>query len=344
MKYKLFGKSGLRVSELCLGAMTFGDGESWLSGREESFRILSAYAEAGGNYIDTANIYAHGQSEQIVGEFISSDREQFVIATKYTHAFPGTAPVNGAGNHRKSMVSALDSSLKRLNTDYIDIYWLHLWDFLTPVDEVMRALNDAVAAGKIHYIGFSDVPAWIVVQANMVAERHGWNPITGLQLEYSLVQRSIERELIPMARAFDISVNAWSPLSSGVLSGKYTRGKEADFRRGSAGFDIHTLNDEKRLIAEAVDEIADEIGISSAAVALSWVLCKGTIPILGARTSEQLADNLTCLDCKLTEKQIAKLDEISAIDFGHPYDMLDNPGVIAVTYGGFREQIDFPAG
>lgn len=340
MKYKLFGNSGLRVAELCLGTMTFGDGADWFSGRAEAFKMLEAYTAAGGNFLDTANIYTGGQSEQIVGEFIKQDRESFVVATKYTHGFPGEVPVNGAGNHRKSMTQALDASLKRLDSDYIDIYWLHMWDFLTPVDEVMRALNDAVTAGKILYIGFSDTPAWVVVQANMLAERYGWNPIIGLQLEYSLLQRSIERELIPMARQFDLAVTAWSPLSSGILSGKYTRGKEQDFRRGSSGFDIHIPNEEKLNVAAVVDQIADEIGYSSASVALSWLRGKGAIPILGARTAAQLNDNFNCLQVELSAAQTARLDDVSAIDLGHPYSMLGDANVQNIVYGGFVDRIE----
>ena len=340
MRYKLFGKSGLRVSELCLGSMTFGEGADWLSGREESLRILEAFAEADGNYIDTANIYAGGQSEQIVGEFIKSERERFVVATKYTNAFAGTVPVNGAGNHRKSMRQALDSSLKRLSTDYIDIYWLHMWDFLTPVDEVMRAMDDAVTAGKILYVGFSDTPAWIVVMANMVAERYGWSPVTGLQLEYSLLQRSIERELIPMAAEFDISINAWSPLASGLLSGKYTRGVPSGNQRESAGFDNHRLSERNLQIAKAVDEIADEISVSSSSVSLNWLRAKNVIPIMGARTLEQAIDNLATLDWTMSVDQVRKLDEVSAIDPGHPYDILSNKLAREIAYGGFADRID----
>lgn len=340
MKYKLFGNSGLRVSELCLGTMTFGDGAEWFSGRSEAFSMLDAYAEAGGNFIDTANIYTGGQSEQIVGEFIKQDREAYVVSTKYTHGIPGQVPVNGAGNHRKSMMQALDASLKRLDTDYIDVYWLHMWDFHTPVDEVMRALNDAISAGKIQYIGFSDTPAWVVVQANMLAERYGWNPIIGLQLEYSLLQRSIERELIPMAKAFDIAVTAWSPLASGILSGKYTRGKEGDFRRKAAGFDIHALNEAKHKVASGLDVIADEIGQSSASVALSWVRANGAIPILGARTVVQLKENFNCLQFELSAEPMAKLNALSAIDLGHPYSMFEYDSVRDIVFGGFGSQIE----
>lgn len=338
MKYHLFGNTGLRVSELCLGTMTFGDGLDWFSGREESFKILDAFADHGGNYIDTANIYTGGQSEQIIGEFIKSNREQYVIGTKYTNAYPGAGPVNSAGNHRKNFKQSLEGSLQRLGTDYIDIYWLHIWDYLTPVDEVMRTMNDAVQEGKILYFGFSDTPAWIVTQANMLARQYGWNPISALQLEYSLLERSIERELLPMARAFDLSVNVWSPLSSGVLSGKYTRGDNKEFLRKNSGLDSH-FSEERFKVARVVDAVADEIGTSSSAVALSWVRSKGTIPIIGARTAEQLQDNLKCLNCQLSNEQIETLETASGFVAGHPYNIVTNKIMTGISTGGYRDQI-----
>jgi len=227
MKYYLLGKSGLRVSEICLGTMTFGNEWGWGASKDESRKIFDAYVDAGGNFIDTANIYTEGTSEKYIGDFISSDRDRFVIATKYTSNTRVGDP-NSGGNHRKNMVQSLEASLKRLNTDYIDLYWVHAWDPTTPVEEMMRALDDMVKSGKILYIGISDAPAWIVSQANTLANLKGWTEFVGIQIEYSLIERTSERELIPMANALDIGITAWSPLGSGVLTGKYNKSSKED--------------------------------------------------------------------------------------------------------------------
>ena len=230
MRYKLFGKSGLRVSELCLGTMTFGEDWGWGGSREECRNMFEAYAEAGGNFIDTANHYTNGTSETFVGEFIAQDRQRFVLSTKYTLNGRPSDP-NGGGNHRKSMIQALDASLKRLGTDYIDIYWLHAWDFMTPIEEVMRALDDLVRAGKVLYVGISDSPAWVIARANMLAELRGWSPFVGLQVPYSLIERTPEREFLPMAQSLDIAVCAWGAIGGGVLTGEVSRCR----RRGRPG-------------------------------------------------------------------------------------------------------------
>nr|HMQ54595.1 aldo/keto reductase [Anaerolineae bacterium] len=223
MRYKLLGRSGLRVSELALGTMTFGEEWGWGASKEESKKIFDAYAEAGGNFVDTANRYTEGTSEKFVGDFIAADREHFVVATKYTLFMRRDDP-NFSGNHRKNMVQALEASLKRLKTDYVDLYWVHAWDYTTPVEEVMRGLDDLVRSGKVLYIGISDTPAWIVSQANTMADLRGWSRFVGLQLRYSLIDRTVERELLPMARALDLGVTPWSVLGSGVLTGKYNQG------------------------------------------------------------------------------------------------------------------------
>jgi aryl-alcohol dehydrogenase-like predicted oxidoreductase len=222
VKYQLLGKSGLRVSELCLGAMTFGEEWGWGASKEECHKIFNAYVDAGGNFIDTANKYTEGTSEKYIGEFISSDRDRFVLATKYTSNTRRGDP-NAGGNHRKNMIQSLEASLKRVNTDYIDLYWVHAWDALTPIEEMMRALDDMVRSGKILYIGISDAPAWIVSQVNTLANLKGWTEFTGLQIEYSLIERTPERELLPMADALNIGVTAWSPLGGGFLTGKYNK-------------------------------------------------------------------------------------------------------------------------
>jgi aryl-alcohol dehydrogenase-like predicted oxidoreductase len=227
MKYYLLGKSGLRVSEICLGTMTFGEEWGWGAPKEESRKIFDAYVDAGGNFIDTANVYTDGTSERYVGDFISTDRDRFVVATKYTSNTRVGDP-NAGGNHRKSLVQSLEASLRRLNTDYIDLFWVHAWDPMTPIEEMMRALDDMVKSGKILYIGISNAPSWIVSQANILASLKGWTEFVGMQVEYSLIERTSERELLPMANALDIGITAWSPLGSGVLTGKYNKSNKND--------------------------------------------------------------------------------------------------------------------
>src|SRR5271169_6566712 len=229
MNYRLFGNSGLRVSEISLGTMTFGEDWGWGSSKDEARKIYDAYRAEGGNFIDTANLYTNGTSENFIGDFMRDHRQSVVLATKYTNCAPGD-DANASGNHRKSMVQALEASLLRLKTDYIDLYWLHIWDQMTPVEEVMRAFDDLVRQGKVLYIGVSDAPAWWIAQANTLAELRGWTQFIGLQIEYSLIERTVERELIPMAKAFNLGLVAWSPLAGGLLSGKYHSGGAAEGR------------------------------------------------------------------------------------------------------------------
>ncbi len=335
MRYKLFGTSGLRVSELCLGTMIFGDMRAVGATKEESRQIFEAFVEAGGNFIDTANTYANGMSEQLVGEFTQRERERFVIATKYTLSQRATDP-NGGGNHRKNLVHSLDASLKRLKTDYIDLYWLHAWDFLTPVEEVMRALDDQVRSGKILYVGVSDTPAWIVAQANTLAALRGWTPFVGLQVEYSLIERDVERELLPMARTFGMAVTPWSPLGGGVLSGKYNA------NRSAAGRLAEQVDERTLRIANGVREIAEEIQHSSAQVALAWLRSQpGTIiPIIGSRRAAQFRENLGCLDVQLTDDQVQRLNALSRPHLGFPHDFLASDGVRRLIYGETFDKLD----
>jgi aryl-alcohol dehydrogenase-like predicted oxidoreductase len=338
MKYKLLGKSGLRVSDIALGTMTFGDRWGWGADKTESRKIFDAYVDVGGNLIDTANQYTGGDSEEFLGEFIASEREKFVIATKYSLTMNPKDP-NGGGNHRKNLVQSLDASLKRLKTDYIDMYWLHAWDFMTPIEEVMRALDDQVRAGKILYIGISDTPAWIVAKANTIAELRGWTPFTGLQVSYSLVQREAERELIPMANALDIGVTAWAPLGGGVLSGKYKGGRPEDSKR--VDFTGESLSERNRSILETVESIAQEIGKTPAQVALNWIRQQeGTpIPIIGARTEKQIKDNLNCLTFELTPEQMDLLTKASSIPLGFPHDFLEADQLKQAIHGQFVGKI-----
>jgi aryl-alcohol dehydrogenase-like predicted oxidoreductase len=322
MRYKLLGKSGLRVSELSLGTMTFGEDWGWGSSRDESRRIFEAYVENGGNFFDTADGYTNGTSEKMLGEFVKGQRDRAVIATKYTfNTRPGDP--NGGGNHRKNMVQALEGSLKRLQTDYIDLYWVHAWDFLTPVEEVMRALDDVVRAGKVLYVGVSDFPAWLVARATTIAELRGWTQYVGLQIEYSLIERAPERELLPMAAALQIGVTASSPLASGLLTGKYNQaaGSADEAKRLDQTPGFVPLNDRNLKIAATVVEMANAIGKSPAQVALNWLRARyGVIPILGARKLSQFQDNLACLDWKLDSEQLEKLDDVSKIELGFPHD------------------------
>jgi aryl-alcohol dehydrogenase-like predicted oxidoreductase len=337
MKYKLLGKSGLRVAEICLGAMTFGESWGWGASRDESRAIFDLYTQSGGNFIDTADGYTNGESEKLVGEFIASERSRFVVATKYSfNGRPGDP--NAGGNHRKHMVEALEGSLKRLGTDHVDLYWLHAWDSMTPVEEVMRAFDDLVRAGKILYAGISDTPAWIIAQANTLAVLRGWTPYVGLQIEYSLIERTPERELLPMARALDIGVTAWSPLASGLLSGKYTKASAGSEPAGDKRLDKtnFTKLDERNLsIAKAVQKVADDLGRPPAQVALNWVRQRNNIiPIIGARKLSQAKDNLACLDFLLPGEIMQKLDEASRIELGFPHDFLTRPSVSDYLHGG----------
>ncbi|MFM7353613.1 MAG: aldo/keto reductase [Microcystis aeruginosa] len=340
MRYKLLGNSGLRVSELCLGTMTFGEDWGWGSDKEESRAVFQAFAEAGGNFLDTANIYTNGTSETLVGEFVKGDREKWVIATKYSlNTRPGD--VNACGNHRKNLFQSVEASLKRLGTDYIDLLWLHIWDSLTPMEEVMRAFDDLVRMGKVLYIGISDSPAWIVSQANTLATLRGWTPFIGLQIEYSLKERTPERELLPMAKALNIGVTAWSPLAGGVLTGKYNQPNPVDGRLSMTDQPFQILDRDLK-IAETVLEIAREIGKSPAQVALNWLRNRpnSVIPIIGARKLSQLQDNLACVDFNLTGEQLQRLDNISAISLGFPQELLASQFVRDILLGGVAAQLD----
>jgi aryl-alcohol dehydrogenase-like predicted oxidoreductase len=321
MKYRTFGRSGLRVSEAFLGTMTFGEDWGWGASAEDCRKMVTAYAEAGGNVIDTANNYTDGASERIVGELVESDRDHFVLSTKYTLSLDGADP-NASGNHRKSLTRSLEQSLRRLRTDYIDILWVHIWDAHTPIEETMRALDDAVRMGKILYIGISDAPAWVVSRANTLAESRGLTAFTGVQLPYSLVQRDIERELLPMADALSLSVAAWSPLAAGVLSGKFTRSETTEPTRKNRA----DISERDLRVAREVDAVADELGVSSSEVALAWTMAHRpwVHPILGARRLDQLTTNLAALDLRLPEESLRRLDEVSAIELGFPHDFIES--------------------
>lgn len=343
MRYRLLGKSGLRVSELCLGTMTFGEDLGWGSSKEESRKVYDAFLEADGNFIDTANVYTNGTSEKWLGEFMAGNRDRIVLATKYTNAAPGN-DANAAGNHRKSMMRAVEASLKRLATDYIDLYWLHIWDQITPIEEVMRAFDDLVRQGKILYAGVSDMPAWLVARANTLAELRGLSSFVGLQIEYSLIERTPERELLPMAAALGVGVTAWSPLAGGVLTGKQLeQGGAKDSRQTHAMMQQFLKADaRKEAVAREVVAVARESGHSPAQIALAWLRQRSepVIPIIGARKLAQVKDNLACIDVKLAPAQIERLDTVSQIELGFPLDMYRKEMVRSLVSGGMRDQID----
>jgi aryl-alcohol dehydrogenase-like predicted oxidoreductase len=338
MRYKLLGRSGLRVSELCLGTMTFGETWGWGASREECRALFDTFVAAGGNFIDTANNYTDGTSEQYVGELIAPDRERFVVATKYSLSARKDDP-NAGGNHRKNMVQAVEASLRRLQTDYIDLYWLHMWDFTTPVEEVMRGLDDLTRSGKVLYVGISDTPAWVVSQANMLAELRGWSRFVALQLPYSLVDRDPERDLLPMARALDLAVTPWGIMDGGVLTGKYNRDTGEPTRYGRDDVSAKRL-----ALVEEIIKIAADLDRSPAQVAINWVRQQQQraqiIPIVGARTASHLRDNLACLEFELAEEHLRRLDALTAIKPGFPHDFLASDHVRGLIFGETFALID----
>lgn len=340
MKYRLFGKSGLRVSEICLGTMTFGTEWALGADKEASRQVFDLYANSGGNFVDTANRYTEGTSERWLGEFIKDDRHHFVLATKYTLRDRVGDP-NFAGNHRKNMMRSVEDSLRRLDTEFIDLLWVHAWDSVTPVEEVLRGLDDLVRSGKVHYIAVSDTPAWVVSQANTLAELRGWTAFAGLQIEYSLLQRTPERDLLPMAKQFGLAVTPWGALGGGALTGKYLAGGGGRVPETSA-----RRSERANKIATAVVEHANELGISPAHLAINWVRQRDpqltVIPLIGARTAAQLEDSLGCLEVTVPKSVIQALDEVSAIELGFPHEFLASDNIRDLIFGGAFNQIVLP--
>lgn len=338
MRYQLLGKSGLRVSELCLGTMTFGTAWGWGATPEESKKQFDLFAEAGGNFIDTSVNYTDGESETILGDLLKANRDYFVVATKYSLTKRDSTDPNSGGNSRKNMMKSVERSLKHLQTDHIDLLYLHMWDYMTPVEEVVRGLDDLVRAGKVLYVAFSDTPAYIVAEANTRAELMGWSRFVGLQIPYSLLDRAVERDLIPMARHWEMAVLPWGLLEAGILTGKFLNKVEDATRLNP---DNVKLSEKSHNVVLEVRRSAQECGRSMAQVAINWVRQqpKGQmIPILGARTAEQLADNMAALEWKLTPEQWSRLDELAKIDLGFPHGFLDNNRNI---YGATHDLIDY---
>lgn len=334
--YVTLGRSGLKVSPLCLGAMTFGEEWGIGVGAAEANRIMSHYLDIGGNFIDTANIYNNGHSETIIGDYIAANsynRDRLVIGTKFAGNTSAGDP-NASGAGRKNIIASCEASLRRLRTDYIDLYWMHWPDSFAPIEETMECLNDLVRSGKVRYIGFSDTPAWRCVQAQMTALLRNWSPLTALQLEYSLIERTIEGELLPMAAEFGMGVVSWSPLAAGALSGKYTReAREASsaFRNASLA---SRLDDRGFDIIDRLKDIASDLGTNPARVALAWVMARSgiTAPIIGARTFDQFEENLRAIELCLSPDQMASLNEISTPRLIFPISI--SGGFDRVSYGG----------
>jgi len=334
-QYVTLGKSGLRVSPLCLGAMTFGEDWGFGSDLETSHRVIDTYIGAGGNFIDTANIYTKGHSEKILGDHICSEsakRDRLVIATKFAGNLFNGDP-NGGGNSRKAVLAACEESLRRLQTEYIDLYWMHFYDSTTPIEETMRALEDLVTQGKVRYVGFSDTPAWKCAQAQTIAHFRGWHPLIALQIEYSLLERTVEGELIPMARDLGLGVTPWSPLRGGVLSGKYRR-DNLDSVETKRDWMKDKVDEKTLVVIDSLIEVAEDASCTPAQAALAWVRQREGVgsTIIGARTIEQLEANLASMDVTLTGAQMAKLDEVSAPSLNFPHSFLQR--IPAAVYGG----------
>ncbi|GAA4519790.1 aldo/keto reductase [Actinoallomurus oryzae] len=339
--YRLLGRSGLRVSPLALGAATFGTDWGWGAEQDEARKLFDAYVERGGNFIDTANTYTNGSSERLLGEFARRERESLVLATKYTTLRRPGDP-NSGGGHRKSLFASVEASLRQLNTDYIDLLYLHVWDFTTPVEEILRGMDDLVRQGKLLYVAICNAPAWQVSRMQAIADLRGWSPLVALQIEYNLIERTGERDLIPMAREMGLGVVPYSPLAGGLLTGKYGRDDltatnvvSGDSNRKSFNLALGMVTERNLAIADVVKEVATEMGRTPAQVGLAWTLRNPgvTAPIIGARTPAQLEDNLGALEVDFTAAQLARLDEASAIELGFPHDMLASDHIRNVTAG-----------
>jgi len=343
MNYKILGtRTGLPVSEFALGTGVFGQAWGYGADAAEIDKIISHYTDLGGNLIDTADTYQSGESETYIGKAIAGRRNELVITTKYTRGVGQGSALGMLGNHRKSMVQAVEASLKRLNTDRIDLYFVHMDDLFTPVEEIVRGLDDLVRAGKIVYGGLSNFPAWRMATAATIADLRGWAGIAAIQIEYSLLQRTTERELLPMADAFGFGVMAWSPLAGGLLTGKYRKGESgrATAFKGSVPYEGAAITD---TVLDELFAISKEIEAEPGAVALAWLKAKNVIPVLGPRTLQQLESNLKAIDILLTDAQVKRLDNASTIALGYPQEMIYAAEHRHVITGGRQDKIQVPA-
>ncbi|WP_370938373.1 aldo/keto reductase [Amycolatopsis sp. cg13] len=339
--YRLLGRSGLRVSPLALGTATFGTEWGWGVAEEGARRLFDQYVERGGNFIDTAPTYTDGTAERMLGKFTRGNRENLVLATKYTTLRRPGDP-NSGGPHRKNLFASVDASLRQLNTDYLDLLYLHVWDFTTPVEEILRGMDDLVRQGKILYVAMSTAPAWQISRMQAIADLRGWAPLVALQVEYSLVERTGERDLLPMAREMGLGVVPFSPLGGGVLTGKYTRADltaadpaPGESARKSFNLAVGAVTERNLEIADVLAGVAEEIGCTPAQAGLAWTLRNPavTAPIIGARTPEQLEDNLAALTVEFAGPQLERLAEASAIRLGIPHDQLASDHLRTATRG-----------
>ncbi|MCA2218338.1 aldo/keto reductase [Jidongwangia harbinensis] len=336
--YRLLGRSGLRVSPLALGTATFGPETGWGAGEDDARRLFDRYVELGGNFLDTA--VGYGSSESLLGKFAHDRRESLVLATKYTTLRRPGDP-NSTSSSRKNLFASVHTSLQRLDTDYLDLLYLHVWDFTTPVDEILRGLDDLVRQGKVLHVAISNAPAWQISRMQAIADLRGWSPLIALQLEYNLIERTGERDLIPMAREMGLGVVPYSPLAGGLLAGAYRRADVAGVTPGDGtrkGFNfaaLGTVTERNLDIADILKEVAAELGCTPAQAGLAWLLRNPdvTAPIIGARTPAQLEDNLAALTVDLTAAQLARLEEVSAIDPGHPHALLAGDHIRNVMRG-----------
>ncbi|UGQ11134.1 aldo/keto reductase [Yinghuangia sp. ASG 101] len=347
LNYRLMGRSGLRVSDVALGTMLFGATNGWGVGAETAQELYDTFRAEGGNYLDTANQYADGESERIIGRLVAGHREEVVIASKYTNSAPRNGDANAGGNQRKNMAQSVEGSLRRLNTDYLDLYIVHSWDLLTPVDEVMRGLDDLVRAGKVLYVGVSNTPAWVVAQANTMAELRGWSRYVGVQIEYSLLGRGAEAEFFPMAQEFGLSVLAWSPLKNGLLTGKYAAGGGAGSRLSAEVWNAPAMAWSGRhgadvaAVLDALGALAVELDATPAQLALAWLRHRPVhvVPILGATSVAQLTENLRSTELELTAAQVARLDEAAAVPLAYPHPYLAGPMARSFRSAGMFDRI-----
>jgi len=340
MNYKILGKTGLRVSELSLGTMTFGEDWGWGSNPEISKDIFDRYIDAGGNFIDTANKYTEGNSEQLLADMIAPMRENIILATKYTLSMDNNN-ANASGNARKNLVQSVENSLRRLNTEYIDLLWLHAWDYLTDEYQVMQQLEHIVASGKVLHIAISDTPAWLISRLNTIAELRGLTSFCAIQIQYNLVERTPERELIPMANSMGLTVMPWSPLAGGYLSGKYLH-NNGEPRRIADNHPLDSNPKNIEIVKELV-KLSQESGYTPSQIALAWLFnnpkIKSNIPIIGARNINQLEENLKAMELNLPDYVLDRLETVSAIELGFPHDFLKRERIQELVFGNYFHKL-----
>lgn len=340
MNYQQFGsKTGLWVSELALGTSMFGTAAGYGAEPAEARRIWEGYVAAGGNFIDTSDAYQRGEAETLLGEFMAGSRGDFVLASKYTRSASAAPAIAQLGNHRKAMTQAVEASLRRLRTDYLDLYLVHLPDGLTPLAEIVRGFDDLVRAGKILYGGFANFPAWRVASAVVLADLRGWAPLVGIQVEYNLLQRTAERELLPMAEALGLGVLGYSPLAGGVLTGKYRQGATG---RGTVWAGSVPGAAQADPVLDVVLAVAQELAVTPGQVATAWAKAQGVLPLVGARTRAQLDEQLAAARVVLSREQHQRLRDVSAITLGYPHDVMPEAARRAVLTGNRADQVGWP--